>query len=156
MVAARAVVERWKKVVVDEDEGLTGVQQEPATEETLAAFEARHGVRLPTAFRALYALSNGTTEMDGHEQIFWPLSAIDNVLRSFDAGDPAAHWIGFADFRLQATVFYLRIDRADGAATVWIDRASKKKKPFPSCCVALTDSFDAFLAAYAKKPLFWK
>ena len=59
---------------------------------------------LPDSFRELYRLSDGSTEMDGHEQLFWPLSAITRTLDSFDAGDPDATWLGFADFRLQTAV----------------------------------------------------
>ena len=131
--------------VVDPDDGVIGVQQAPASEEALDAFETTHGVKLPSAFRQLYGLSDGTTEMDGHEQIFWPISAMGNVLGSFDGSDSAAHWIGFADFRLQTEVFYLRIDRTDGTASVWLDRARQ-----------VTESFDAFLEGYASHPLFWQ
>ena len=154
MTTAQAVLERWKNVVVDEEEGLKGVEQDPLTEARLVAFERDHGLRLPASFRDLYLLSDGTSETDGHEQIFWPLAAIENTLTSFDAGDPDAHWIGFADHRLQTSVFYLRIGRADGAATVWLDPVAGGG--FPARLEPLTDSFDAFLSAYAADPLFWK
>jgi hypothetical protein len=71
----RAVYERWRSVVVDE-EGAPGADCEGATEAALAAFAGRHGVTLPASFRELYRLSNGTSGMDGHEQIFWPIDAM--------------------------------------------------------------------------------
>jgi hypothetical protein len=154
MTTAQSVLERWKNAVVSEEEGLRGAEQEPLTEAQLVAFERGHGLRLPASFRDLYLLSDGTSEMDGHEQIFWPLSAIENTLKGFDAGDPDAHWIGFADYRLQTSVFYLRICRADGAATVWHDPVVGGG--FPARLESLTDSFDAFLSAYAADPLFWR
>jgi len=142
MSSAAQVYEAWLAVVYDEDEGLTGVQTEGATDEELGAFEKHFAVKLPASFRELYRLSNGTTDVDGHEQIFWPLSAMKNAY--LDPGDPNATWLGFADFRLQAATLYLRIDRATAATSVWLDR----KEP-------LTATFDDYLTCYAEAPLFW-
>jgi hypothetical protein len=152
---ARAVFERWQRAVVDDEEDLQGAQSEGATDAEIEAFERRHGVVLPASFRELYRLSDGTAVMDGHEQIFWPLSAITRTLESFDAGDPEALWIGFADFRLQMAVFYLRADRQTGAMSVWIDRGPPGK-PLLAKVAKLVDSFDAYLRRYAENPLFWR
>jgi hypothetical protein len=151
----RAVFERWQRAVVDEEEGLCGAEGEGAPEAAIEAFQRRHGVVLPASFRQLYRLSDGTAVMDGHEQIFWPLGAITRTLDSFDAGDPDAVWVGFADFRLQTEVFYLRADRGTGEATVWIDRGPPGK-PLVAKVVKLADSFDAYLERYVEDPLFWR
>jgi hypothetical protein len=152
----RAVVDRWKRVLVDEDDQLYGAENVGATNEALDAFERRHAVTLPRSFRELYALSDGTAEMDGHEQLFWGLTTMGNVLDSFDAGDADAIWIGFADFRLQMVVFYLRADRRTGSTSVWIDRHAHSGKPLLSRVEKLVESFDEYLARYAEDPLFWR
>jgi hypothetical protein len=152
---ARAVVERWKRAIVDEEDGSQGAENAGATEAALEAFEQHHGVVLPPSFRELYRLSDGTAVMEGHEQIFWPLAAITRTLDSFDAGDPEAVWVGFADFRLQTAVFYLRADRRTSGTSVWIDRGPPGK-PLLKKVAKLVDDFDAFLQHYAENPLFWR
>jgi hypothetical protein len=152
---ARTVFERWQRAVVDDEQGLEGAQSEGAPEAAIEAFERQHGVTLPASFREPYRLSDGTAVMDGHEQIFWPLSAIARTLDSFDPGDPEAVWVGFADFRLQTAVFYLRADRRTGATSVWIDRGPPGK-PLLAKVIKLVDSFDEYLRHYAEDPLFWR
>ena len=152
---ARAVYTRWQQVIVDEEDGSRGAEVEGAPEAVLDAFERRYGVALPRSFRELYQLSDGTAVMDGHEQIFWPIGAIARTLDSFDPGDPQALWVGFADYRLQTTVFFLRADRGTGSTSVWIDQLSRDK-PFPARLVKLAESFDAYLQRYAEDPLFWR
>ena len=153
--AARAVFARWREAIVDADEDMRGVQTEGASDASMDAFERKFDVVLPASFRELYRLSDGTAEMDGHEQIFWPLSAITRTLDSFDAGDPDATWLGFADFRLQTAVFYLRADRHTHATSVWIDRGPPGK-PLLKKVEKLTDTFDDYLLRYAEDALFWR
>lgn len=81
--------------------------------------------------------------MDTHEQIFWSLSAMTNAY--FDPGDADATWLGFADFRLQQSTFYLRVERGTGKTTVWLDRKQQ-----------VAETFDDFLNAYTRNPLFWR
>lgn len=145
MKIAHAVHRLWKDVLVDANDEIRGAHREPATEAALDAFEKAHGVTLPKAFRALYLLSDGTGVMDGHEQIFWPIQAIANVMRTFDPEDPKAIWIGFADFRLRSVVFFLRVDRATKEIDVWSDRTKR-----------IASSFDEMLERYVESPLFWK
>lgn len=153
---ANVVFEQWTHAQVDEEEpDIVGVHNEPASAEALDAFEQRHDVKLPAAFRALYALSDGTGVMDAHEHIFWPLAAMSSQLKTYDVEDPAARWIGFADFRLQTAVYYLRVDRSDGGDSVWIDAYASKEK-LPDRMQSIAESFEQFLERYADDPLFWK
>jgi hypothetical protein len=94
--------------------------------------------------------------MDGHEQIFWGISAIARTLDSFDVGDGDAIWMGFADYRLQSVVFYLRGDRRTGSTSVWIDRHSHSSGPLLGRLEKLFESFDEYLQRYAEDPLFWR
>ncbi len=153
---ANAVYERWTRVVPEDDEpDVVGVQVAPASNEALDAFQARFGLELPSSFRALYALSNGTSTMDGDENVFWSLTAMSNVRASFEVEDPTAHWVAFADFRLQSSTYYLRLDRKDGGDSVWLD-APKRNVQLIDRAVRIADSFAEFLTRYAESPLYWK
>jgi len=155
-----AVLRAWNdQVYADGARYAVGREAESAAEvaefeRALVDFEQRHDLRLPPAFRALYRRSDGTGLMDANEIIFWPF---DNIAAQLDINaqpEADAVWLQFADFRLGARQFLLRLHRA-GAS----DRpvpvhayAPYPPGPFLDGTSPLADSFEDFLQLYLTEP----
>jgi cell wall assembly regulator SMI1 len=160
---ARLVFERWKETASDGQSDRPGVHSKPATEKALERSEADHAVSLPESFHRLWRLSDGTGAMDEHELIFWPMGVIQTTLKRFAKDDPSTNarldtpdalLAGFADYSLQAAVFYLRLDRRAGTADVWVD--TYQSGDLPGRLRRVAGSFYDFLQGYLDNPLFWR
>jgi hypothetical protein len=151
MDVARQVFESWKATQPDEDDpDFVGIQSDVGVSaEALDAFESKHGLALPRAFRDLWMLSDGTTTMDRGEMIFWPLDVIDAQVTKWNAPDAAARFIAFADFRLSAVTYMLCYTPSSSAveAAVWSFDATDR---WPSGAKQHEATFDAFLARYVE------
>jgi hypothetical protein len=154
-----AVVRSWRDQPAD-DGGTYNVAREPldATERTgyerqLAEFEQRYGLRLPAAFRALYLRSDGTGMMDANEIIFWPFDNIAFQLEVNAEAEPGrAVWLQFADFRLGARMFLLRLDRADDTSAGVHGLDAHPPAALPGGARPLAGSFEEFLRLYLADP----
>ena len=147
MSAARDAFALWKSTAPDEDEpDVLGIEVEGADAAALTAFENKHGITLPAAFRELWLLSDGTSTMDRGEHIFWPLDVIDSELARWnESGKPG--WIPFADFRLSARTFMLRYE-GESEPAVWVFDALDR---WPAGATRDADTFDAFLTRYVER-----
>ena len=122
--------------------------------ERLDAFEAKHHVRLPRRFRALYERVNGT---HGDENLlrFYPLDEIrplaeeDAVVRRLVGSWPerglpdAESYFVFADYMIFSHVYALRLsppEVADPNPVLWVLSGTQHEE-IASC-------FDEFLAMY--------
>jgi hypothetical protein len=155
-----AVLRAWSdQVYADGGRHAVGREAESAAEvaefeRQLVAFEQRHDLRLPAAFRALYRRSDGTGLMDANEIIFWPFDniAIQLDINAQPEADPV--WLQFADFRLGVRQFMLRFDRAgpgDQPVPVYV-YAPYPPGPFLDGTSPLADSFEDFLQLYLTEP----
>jgi hypothetical protein len=113
--------------------------------EDLAAFEARYGVALPSAFRDYFAAVDGTgDDYDGGFIRFWPLAEVQPILE-YNLWKPGeapglVGWFLFADFMINSHCFviHLTADPADGGPVASDDGDQNRQ--------AL--SFAAFLERY--------
>ncbi|MEZ4339048.1 MAG: SMI1/KNR4 family protein [Sandaracinaceae bacterium] len=127
MSLARRVADRWEAEGVAWDEGADPAQLDQA--------EEIHGIRLPTAFRELWMLRDGTGAPDRHWLIF--MQASDLVQPLYATRSETGVDLMFADWR-QGTAVVLALGPHDcGVARV--DGEVRR---------ALAPSFDAFLEAY--------
>lgn len=128
MSLARRVVDRWiaMNVARDQEDELT------VAESALDALERLRGIRLPRAFRELWAVSDGTATMDDDELTFWPL---DNITSDPSLG-PWQGLLVFADYQLGTRYFGIRFEGAEAGAVV--DTTGRQ----------FAASFDAFLETY--------
>jgi hypothetical protein len=124
---------------------------EPGTAPSdLAAFEARHGVRVPPAFAALWGAANGN---HGDENLtrFWPLAEIrrlteeDQLRGKGRLPAEARDYFAFADYMIFSHVYAIRLtaDGQDGPVW-WVFSATEH--------VEIGPTFEAFLRAYAAEP----
>jgi hypothetical protein len=103
------------------------------------ALERKRGIVLPSSFRELWTLSDGTGAMDDDEFIFWPL---DNITSDPSLGPGAAPGglLVFADRRLGMRHYCLRFDGSSARDVVDIDEK------------IIAGSFDEFLERYLENP----
>ncbi len=126
-------------------------QNPGASQENLAAFEDRHGVRLPAAFVALYRKADGNA---GDENLtrLWPLAEIHRLSESNDLRgelgalpSDAREYFIFADYLIFSHVYAVRLT-SDGRddRVLWVLDATQRAEIAPS--------FESFLRAYADDP----
>jgi hypothetical protein len=129
------------------------------SDEELAAFEFRHGVRVPPAARAFYRLMDGfqARAMDDVWLSFWPLAEVGPVpatVAAFrgvpDYGEIAAvlpeaeSYFAFADHSIWVTVYAVRLTADPNSPTpvVWISGSEWG---------VVAPSFGVYLARYAEE-----
>jgi len=139
----RRIRAHWERASAHADPG--------ASETVLAAFEARHEVRLPAAFRALYRAMDGNM---GDENLtrFWPLAEICRVSDVPEVADApgessaeASNYFVFADYMIFSHVYAVRLTTDGRDGPVWWVLGSRQQ-------VEIAPSFEAFLRAYSENP----
>ena len=118
----------------------------PATEQEIASFEARYGVRLPEDLRAYFTSLNGGDlghegSMD-HEMIsFWRLDQVRTQAELNEGKGGRTDLFGFADWSVDCQTYEIELHSDPELPTpVVIDFGPQLQK--------VADSFSAFLAAY--------
>ncbi len=105
----------------------------------LDAFERKHRVRLPEAFRALYSISNGCKEPPDDRLItFWPIDRMEPASVPDDT-QPTRRLFVFADFLIDS--HWYAVDLGDESG--------------PVCVVGyqvVAHSFEEFLVRYLDGP----
>jgi hypothetical protein len=118
----------------------------PAADAEIAAFESRHGVRLPSDLRAYFAtLNGGDLGHEGstdHEMIsFWRLDQVRTQAELNEGKGGRTDLFGFADWSVDCHTYEIELHSAVEEATpVFIDYGPELQK--------VADSFSAFLEGY--------
>jgi hypothetical protein len=131
---------RWAAEGAEVPAGVTG--------EAFAAFETRHGVRLPADMRSFYTAMDGNGPwytVDDHGVCFWPLERV----RPLSDEQPEAAAPGderlfvFADLLIWSHAWAVRLEPGAPAAVLRVgDNAHEEIAP----------SFGAFVERYARDP----
>ena len=134
------LVERWA------EQGIRPVGG--VSEEELAAFEARRGVRIPADLRAYFrhvggVLVNGETAALDHDLIrFWPLDEVSTLREAWVAAPDAERWFVIADYAMWTWAYVVRMG-AEGA-TVAVSLGGAELRP-------VADSFEQFVELYLRR-----
>jgi hypothetical protein len=135
MGPAEKVVAIWRDIGIAWDDG-------GASEEALNEVERKHRVRLPTSFRELWRLSDGTGAPDDHWLVFFQVSDLVDDKCVHRQGSTA--YLHFADWRQSMASFALRLSPDDQGVVV-----------VGSEVEALSASFDEFLELYLVPEPLW-
>lgn len=124
-----------------------------ASEREIAAFEDRHGVRLPPDLRAYFAVSDGMADHEQYEYnpfpVFFPLGQVfpldkaapDNAARVLDA---PREYFAFANVNYGSKVYAVHLNGQRRHSVVVLDQSNYDA---PECSV-VAGGFTSFVAWY--------
>jgi cell wall assembly regulator SMI1 len=128
----------------------------PAQEETIAAFECRHSVRLPPDIREYFSTVDGMDSVHEENRFgldkdhfrFWPLREVERVTEYYSRTrslKDASSFFVFADHLIDAPSFAIRLTPEPSGGNPVIMILSDRGRPK---AMKVADSFSEFVGKY--------